>query len=98
MQILKLEKQTELDVCVYAEEQGCLTIKLNLLGRVGWPDRLFLFKQGRMVFVEFKRVGEKPRKIQEYIHGKLRERGFNVEVVDNYADGRRIVDRLTQNG
>jgi single-stranded DNA-specific DHH superfamily exonuclease len=49
-----------------------------------------------VLFIEFKQAGEKPRKIQEYIHERIRKHGFNVIVVDNNADGRTAIDRLTE--
>jgi hypothetical protein len=58
------------------------TLKMNLQGRRGWPDRLVLWSGGNMVFIEFKRPGEDPRKLQEHVHGILRRAGFAVLVHD----------------
>lgn len=41
------------------------------------PD-LIALKDGRVVFIEVKRPGQKPRPLQEYRHKKLREAGFEV--------------------
>lgn len=60
-----------------------MTIKLNLRGRRGFPDRLVLWEGGGILFIEFKRKGEEPRKLQEVIHEQLRAMGFIVEVHDD---------------
>ena len=90
-----LESNLEQKVVEYSNERGVLSLKLNVLGRVGWPDRLFLYK-GRVLFIEFKRQGEKPRKLQEYVHNQLRNQGFCVVVVDNFSQGYARIDDLTQ--
>jgi len=89
-----LEKKIEQRVVDYAEGLGVLYLKLNLQGRRGWPDRLFLYK-GRILFIEFKAPDEEPRKLQLYIHGILRANGFEVEVVDNEDEGYAAIDRFT---
>lgn len=90
-----LERKIEADTSEYAQRCGCLSLKLVMWGRIGWPDHLYLF-HGRVLFIEFKRAGEKPRKIQEYIHERIRLHGFNVVVVDNFIDGRTAIDYLTK--
>lgn len=89
------ESVIEADVSRYAVSKGVLTLKLNVSGRRGWPDRIYLFN-GRVMFIEFKRQGEQPRKLQEYVHGQLRQHGFGVFVVDNLQQGRDCIDNLTQ--
>lgn len=96
MSELKLEKEIELDVSDYAKHQkDCLVLKLNVWGRIGWPDRLYLHFKGKVLFIEFKQPGEKPKRLQEFIHEKLRRYGFRIEVVDNVRDGRAIIDDFT---
>ena len=90
-----LEKDIEREVSDYAMQKKCMVLKLNVWGRVGWPDRLFIYPIRRLVFIEFKLPGQKPRKIQEYIHGKLREYGFWVVTVDNIVHGKGVIDLLT---
>ena len=90
-----LERKIESDVSEYAGRCGCMHLKLVMWGRVGWPDHLYLY-HGRVLFIEFKQAGERPRKIQEYIHERIRKHGFDVIVVDNNTDGRTAIDNLTQ--
>ena len=90
-----LENVTENKVTDYAVERGCLFLKLNVIGRRGWPDRLFIFR-GKTFFIEFKRLGEPPTKLQKEIHGRIRAHGVEVYVVDNWSDGFSLVYRITQ--
>ena len=85
--LIRLEADVEKKVCGYADRIKLIHIKLNVLGRRGWPDRLFLPPGGRPIFIEFKRPGENPEPLQEYRHEILRAAGYRVFVVDNYADG-----------
>jgi hypothetical protein len=58
-------------------------IKFSPQGVRGYPDRVILWEGGHTLFVEFKRKGQKPRKLQEYIHNQLRACGFKVLVHDD---------------
>ena len=49
----------------------------------GLPDRVVFLKGGFTLFVEFKTEGKKSSAMQDIIHGKLRELGFEVFVVDS---------------
>ena len=60
-----------------------LCLKLLSQHTTGLPDRLCLLPGGKAFFVEVKTTGKKPRKIQEFIHKKLRSLGFRVYVLDS---------------
>lgn len=92
-----LEKMVEAQVCDYAESKNCEVLKLNLKGRRGWPDRLFIFR-GKVLFIEFKRLGERLTSLQKFVHGVLQGHGMRVEVVDDHYNGRRLIDELTNGG
>jgi len=87
-----LEKQIESKVCEYAKSRGWLTYKFTSPSRAAVPDRLLISPSGEVVFVEFKREGQKPTPAQEREHQRLREQNVPVFVVDNVADGKAIVD------
>lgn len=55
-------------------------LKLSVLGQRGWPDRLLLWPDREVMFIEWKADNEEPRKLQDYIHGILRSMGFDVRV------------------
>ena len=90
-----LESKTESDAVDYAVSLGCLTLKLNVLGRKGWPDRLFVYR-GSLIFIEFKREGKDPRKLQEYVHEKIREHGFEVYVIDKLVEAKVLLYKFVQ--
>lgn len=85
-----LEKDIEGDAVAFAEKHGWWVCKFVSPGKNGVPDRLFI-RDGRHVFIEFKREGEKPRKQQLKRHREMREYGAEVYVVDNLADAYRIL-------
>lgn len=76
------EKLIERKLVQKVNAVGGMCIKLLTHQLIGLPDRMCLFPGGRIVFVELKTTGKKPRKIQEVIHSKLRALGFKVEVID----------------
>ena len=57
----------------------------------GLPDRIALLPGGVVVFAEIKTTGEKPRKIQTYVHKKIRNLGFKVYVIDTTKDILQII-------
>ncbi len=61
------EKDLEKRVCDWAAAREVINIKLNTLGAYGtsgWPDRIFLYKGQRPVFIEFKQKGKKLTPLQ----------------------------------
>ena len=89
------EKAVERKLVEMCKENGALCIKLLTYQFIGLPDRICLFPNGIVVFVELKSTGEKPRKIQLSVHKKLRELGFRVEVIDTIEDVESLVYELT---
>ena len=65
------------------EAAGGKALKFTSPGWAGAPDRLVLMPNGRMVFVELKAPGRKPRPIQLKRHDVLRALGFEVVVIDS---------------
>ena len=62
------------------------------------PDRLLVRDRDDDVFIEFKRRGEKPTKIQAYWHGRLRYMGKRVEVIRSAAAFRNLLHGYVDNG
>ena len=75
----------------YVEDEGGVAIKITK--RIGYPDRLVLLPEGRKFFIEFKRPGEKPRKIQLHVHKELERLGHGVYVCDNYEEALEIYEK-----
>lgn len=81
------------DVAKYARKQGVLARKLGF--GEGWPDFMFLYK-GRVMFIEFKKPGEKPEPLQLHMHGLLRLAKFDVHVVDDVDTGVSLIDKFKE--
>lgn len=79
---IESEKLIEKKLTNKVKASGGWCLKLLSAHITGLPDRLCLFSGGRILFVELKTTNKKPRKIQLFIHNKLRALGFRVEVVD----------------
>ena len=77
------EKVIERKLVEAVKLKGGMCIKLLSDYITGLPDRLCLFPGQKAIFVELKTTGEKPRKIQVFIHNRLRALGFRVEVIDS---------------
>ena len=77
------EKNLERKLDSSLKSIGGLCLKLPSIHISGLPDRMCLFPEGRILFVEVKSTGMKPRKIQKVIHDKLRKLGFDVEILDS---------------
>jgi hypothetical protein len=80
-----LESSVEQAARIVAERNRCLLVKLHH-GIVGFPDRILLRPGSTCAFVEFKRPGERPTKIQAYWLGRLNYMGFRAVVVRNLRD------------
>lgn len=76
------EKVIERKLVEAVKANGGMCIKLLCDNLLGLPDRLCLFPGHRIAFVELKTTGQKPRRIQVFMHNKLRSLGFRVEVID----------------
>lgn len=76
------EREIEAKLKREVEKRGGLCFKF-LSSVSGVPDRLLLFPGGLLIFVELKRKGEKPRKLQLVMIRKIRELGFRVRVIDS---------------
>jgi hypothetical protein len=89
-----LESKLERAAVRYATRAGAESLKLNVRGRRGWPDRAFFFWPRRLVLVEFKRKGEEPTKIQKLIHRRLARLGWKVSVFDDLYRFKRWFDEV----
>lgn len=82
---MKKESEKLIERTLYNEvkAKGGMCLKLPAIYNIGLPDRLCLFPGEKAIFVELKTTGQKPRKIQLYIHNKIRALGFKVLIIDS---------------
>jgi len=89
----KPETTLEEKVCDYAEKTyGMLAWKFTSPGLRGVPDRIFVNREGLVVFIEFKKPGEMPDAQQARRIEELIERGAYVCGIWDYDEGKALID------
>lgn len=88
------EKHIEQQLVKETKLRGGMCPKFTSPGMDGMPDRLVLFPQGHIGFVEVKAPGEKPRPLQVHRHEQLRRLGFQVYVLDGTDQIGGILDGI----
>lgn len=89
-----LERDIEKRVNDYAKAHGVLVYKFTSPNRAAVPDRLYVFPNGTVVFIEFKRQGAVPTPPQQREHTRLRGHNVPVYVVDNPLHGNILIDHI----
>ncbi len=84
------EKEIEKYLAKRAAALGLPCLKYANANAAGYPDRLVLLPDGRVVWVELKSKGRKPTKQQLVRHQELRQAGHTVYV----CDSREAVDNV----
>ena len=77
------EKSLERKLVQSVAHMGGLALKFVSPGMAGVPDRLLLFPEGKIAFVEMKAPGKQPTPLQRLRHAQLRNLGFRVYVIDS---------------
>lgn len=90
------EKLVERKLVESVKANGGMCIKLLCDLLIGLPDRMCLFSGHKIVFVELKTTGKKPRPVQLYMHNKLRALGFRVEVIDTVEEVGNFINSIIQ--
>nr|DAL69763.1 MAG TPA: Nuclease [Caudoviricetes sp.] len=88
------EKVVERKLVELVKMNGGMCIKLLCDQLMGLPDRMCLFPGHKMVFVELKTTGRKPKRIQMYMHNKLQALGFRVEVIDTIKGVEQLINNM----
>lgn len=94
MKQIDSEKDVERKLAELVKINGGMCIKLLCDQLIGLPDRMCLFPGHKIVFVELKTTGRKPRRIQLYIHEKLRQLGFRVEIIDTIEGVKQFINSI----
>lgn len=87
-----LESNIEQNAVEYAEKLGYLTFKVSPVSQKGWPDRVFINKNGWHVYIETKKPGKKLRKLQLHRIQQLKERGVEAYWADSLHQIETILD------
>lgn len=88
-EILRLESADERKFVALVESEGNVALKVL---RRGWPDRLIQLEYGYSFYIEFKRKGKKPRKLQEHFQKQIRKKKIHVYTCDTYAQALEIYE------
>jgi hypothetical protein len=90
---VRLEK--EIERRVKREFPAILSLKTHVRH---WPDQIFFLPGGKVIFMEFKQKGKKPREGQRACHMRLLEQGFDAWVVDSVERGIEILEEELLDG
>lgn len=85
------ESKIQSDIIKALEKSGWLVVKIIQTNQNGWPD-LMALRQGKAVFIEVKRPGNKARDLQQYRLDKIALQGFEALVATSVQD----IHHLTQ--
>lgn len=70
------------------QQMGGIAMKFTSPGNDGVPDRIAILPGGQVWFIELKKDGEAPTKIQEWQIERLRRLGCNVTVIAGMKEAR----------
>lgn len=76
-------------------QMGGEAMKFTSPGNDGVPDRIAILPGGRVWFIELKKDGEVPIKIQEWQIERLRKLGCNVAVIAGMAEARSWIQEVS---
>lgn len=91
------ERDIQRPVVERARKAGLIAIKQTPMYSNGWPDYMFINRQGRICWVEFKKPKGKLTPLQVIRHNELRRYKQDVRVIDDVIDGVRLIQELTSN-
>ena len=83
-----LEKDIERYLVQRVKKLGGVCFKWVSPGHAGVPDRIVLLPEGRIVFLELKRPGCKPSKLQLHVLTQLERMGCQA----GWADSQEAID------
>lgn len=78
-----LERHLEQYFTAQCKKRKLKTLKLHIRFSRGWPDRLVLARDGKVIWVELKRPGGKVSPLQDKTHKEMAEWGHHVHVIDS---------------
>lgn len=88
------ERDVEKKLIDGISDLGGRCLKWVAPGTSGVPDRIVLLPGGRVLFVEVKRDGGRPSKLQKYWHRKLKTLGMDARFVEGISEVEELLDEL----
>ena len=86
------ESAIEKAICQHAKDVGILQFKFTSPNRAGVPDRIFLFPNRKVIFMEMKTPKGRLSRLQENEIRIIHKYGHCVYVVDSVKQGKEILD------
>ncbi len=87
-----LERDIEKKLVAEVKKRGGKVLKQT--GEAGIPDRLVIAPDAVCAFIELKRPGSRPRKLQLQRKKELESLGFQVYVVDSFEGISSVLEKL----
>lgn len=76
------------------EQLGGVFMKWVSPGNAGVPDRIAILPGGKVYFIELKKDGETPRKLQVWQQDRLRRLGCDVRTVEGMDEARQFIEEV----
>lgn len=92
---MKRERDIEEWMRKKIEQLGGVFMKWVSPGNDGVPDRVVILPGGAVYFIELKRDGERPRKLQKWQQDRLRKLGCDVRTVEGMKEARQFIEEVT---
>ena len=93
----ELESTIERKLTRWCKRVGVLTYKFNSQSMRGVPDRIYM-KDGKILFLELKRVGRKPTMLQHHHILQILNHGINADWAAGYYEAKgKICEYLCLN-
>lgn len=89
-----LEKEIEKKICDYAKSKQCLVFKFTSPNNRAVPDRIIVAPNGLVGFLEIKRPGNTPTKLQALMLASLKQMGAHADWCDTVEAGKVFIDTL----
>jgi hypothetical protein len=89
-----LEKTQERNANKHCKRLGIAQYKFTSPGHSGVPDRLYIARPNRFLFIEWKRPGKEPTPLQYHEISVLLKLGVSATWTDSAVEGRRLLEAL----
>ena len=92
------EKEIEKYLIRRTKEIGLICLKYSNPNMIGYPDRMILLPNSKIIWVELKSKGKKPSSIQLVRFSEMKKLGHIVQVVDSKKGIDMLIDSFIWKG